>query len=270
MSATYRLIVLDVDGTLVGADRRIPASTLGALRAARERGIRVTLATGRMYASARPFAETIEADAPLILYNGARIENWPNRTVLMATALARPDARRALLLLREFPLHVNLYVGERLFIERVTPAAEASMRKDGVEAHPVGDLVVFLDGVPEEPIKLLIIGSGEVLEAFAQRFRPDEDAYGPELVRSEEEYLEVLPRGVSKGRALLRLCEHLGIEPALVAAFGDNRNDADMLARAGLGVAMATAPPEVRAAARLVAPPGEEGLARVLWEHVLR
>ena len=265
----YRLIVLDVDGTLVGADRRISAPTLEALRAAQARGIRVTLATGRMYASALPFAEAIGADAPLILYNGARIQERGTRAVLMTSTLARQDARRALVLLREFPLHVNLYVGDRLLIEQVTPAAVESMRKDGVEACPVGDLATFLDGTPEDPVKLLIMGPWPDLEAFARRFRA-EGHDGPELVRSEVDYLEVLPRGVSKGRALARLCEHLRMPLAVVVAFGDNHNDAEMIAQAGLGVAMAAAPPEVRARARVVAPPGEDGIARVLWQHVLR
>ncbi len=69
--AGYRLIVLDVDGTLVDRDRRISQATLHALASAQAAGIRVTLATGRMFASARPYSEKIRADAPLILYNGA-------------------------------------------------------------------------------------------------------------------------------------------------------------------------------------------------------
>lgn len=64
----YRLIVLDVDGTLVDHERRISPTTLQALAAAKTAGIRVTLATGRMYASGLPYARTIGADAPLILY----------------------------------------------------------------------------------------------------------------------------------------------------------------------------------------------------------
>lgn len=252
----------------MGADRRIPGCTLEALRAAQQRGIRVTLATGRMYASALPYAEAVGADAPLILHNGARIQERVSRAVLMTSTLPRQDARRALVLLREFPLHVNLYAGDRLLIEKATPAAKESMRKDGVEACPVGGLLAFLDGTPEDPVKLLIVGPSPDLEAFARRFRA-EGHDGPGLVRSEVDYLEVLPRGVSKGRALGRLCEHLNIPLGAVAAFGDNHNDAEMIACAGLGVAMATAPPEVQAQARIVAPPGKDGIARVLWEEVL-
>lgn len=265
----YRLIVLDVDGTLVDRERRISPDTLRALEAAQASGIRVTLATGRMFASALPYARKIRADAPLILYNGARIQDPINGAILYSAHLPRDQALRALRLAQQSGLHANLYLGEHIYIERVSETSRESARKDGVEQVAVGDLVGFLEGRQEDPVKILLIGPGERLEAFAAAYRAGTQDL-PHLVRSEPTYLEILRRGVSKGAALLRLCELVGIPPSAAVAFGDNLNDLEMIQAAGLGVAMGNAHAALKQAARVVAPSNDEdGVAAVLRAHVL-
>ncbi len=272
-NAHYRLIVLDVDGTLVHRERRVSPDTLRALETAQARGIRVTLATGRMYASARPFAERIKADAPLILYNGARIQDPAGGSILYSAHLPRHQAAQGLRLAQQFDVHANLYLGETIYIQRVSDVSRESARKDGVEQVPVGDLVRFLEGQPDDPVKILLIGPGERLEALEAAYRAG--ALGardlPHLVRSEPTYLEILRRGVTKGAALVRLCELLVVPPSAAVAFGDNLNDLEMIQAAGLGVAMGNAHADLKRAAGLVAPSNDEdGVAAVLWTHVLR
>ncbi|MBI2115747.1 MAG: HAD family phosphatase [candidate division NC10 bacterium] len=268
--ARYRLIVLDVDGTLVDRERRISPDTLRALEMAQASGIRVTLATGRMLASASPYARKIRADAPLILYNGARIQDPGSGAILYSAHLPRDQAIRGARLARQFGLHANLYLGEGIYIERVSEISRESARKDGVEQVAVGDLVGFLEGRQDDPVKILLIGPGERLEAFAAAYRAGTQDL-PHLVRSEPTYLEILRQGVTKGAALLRLCELLGIPPSAAVAFGDNLNDLEMIQAAGLGVAMGNANADLKQAARVVAPSNDEdGVATVLRAHVLR
>jgi hypothetical protein len=268
----YQMIVLDVDGTLVDRERRVSPVTLRALDAARARGIRVTLATGRMYASALPYAERIKADAPLILYNGARIQDPARGAILYSRHLTRHQAVRGLRLAQQFDVHANLYLGDRIYIDRVNEVSRESARKDGVEQVSVGDLVRFLGGQPDDPVKILLIGPGERLEGLAAVYRAGgfgaEDL--PHLVRSEATYLEIQPRGVTKGAGLVRLCELLGIPASAAVAFGDNLNDLEMIQAAGLGVAMGNAHAALMRAAMVVAPRNDEdGVAAVLWSHVL-
>lgn len=268
----YRLIAADVDGTLVDDRRQIPPAVREALAEARAAGCRLTLATGRMYASVLPFAEAAGTNAPLILYNGAALVERGSRRVTFRRCLPLADAQLALTLLRRFPLHVNLYAGESLYIERVTAAATESMVKDGVTAQAVGDLVAFLG---EDPVKLLCIGEPVALEAFrvvflAERARRDLPGQMPHLVRSEPTYLEVLPPGVNKGVALAELARQLAIPLEAVVAFGDNLNDAEMLEVAGLGVAVGNAHPDLKARADLVAGTNNEGgMAAVIREVIL-
>lgn len=268
----YRLIAADVDGTLVDDRRQIPPAVREALADALAAGCRLTLATGRMYPSVLPFAEAVATNAPLILYNGAALVERGTRRVTFRRCLPVADARLALSLLTRFPLHVNLYAGDGLYIERVTPVAAESMAKDGVQAEAVGDLVAFLK---EDPVKVLCIGEAVVLEAFRVAFLAERARRGfpgppPHLVRSEPTYLEVLPPGVNKGAALAELARQLGIPLEQVVAFGDNLNDLEMVEAAGLGVAVGNAHPDVKARADLVAGTNNEGgMAAVIREVIL-
>jgi len=140
------------------------------------------------------------------------------------------------------------------------------MVKDTVYAQPVGALMDFLR---EDPVKLLLIGNGTVLEAFRDAYLVGLDD-PPHVVRSEETYLEILARGVSKGEALTAVCQSMGIPLSAVVAFGDSYNDMEMLERAGLGVAMGTSPPAVKArAGHVTAGTREDGVASALWRFVL-
>jgi len=226
-----------------------------------------------MYASARPYAKRIKADAPLILYNGARIQDPTAGWMLFSAQLPRHQAVRGLWLARPFDVHVNLYLGESIYIERVSEISQESARKDGVAQIPVGDLGRFLEGQPDDPVKLLLIGPGKRLDALAAAYRAGGPGPGdlPHLVRSEATYLEIQPPGVAKGTGLVRVCQVLGSPPAAAIAFGDNLNDLEMIQAAGLGVAMGNSHADLKRAARIVAPSNDEdGVAAVLWTHVLR
>ena len=263
----YDLIYFDVDETLVDRERRLLPGTVSALARARRLGARLGLATGRMLASARPYAEAIEAGAPLILYNGCRVQAPLTGEVLYSRELPLALARSALEILRGFDIHCNLYAGDSLYIDSITPRAVASMKKDGVEAEPVGDLVSFLQ---EDPVKLLLIGDGEELERFREEYTRHLPGLGrPELVRSEPTYLEILPAGASKGDALDRISAMTGVPLSRIAAFGDSYNDMEMLEFAGLGVAMGNSPDDVKARADVVTDTNErDGISKAMEEYI--
>lgn len=243
-----RLCYFDVDETLVNPGRNIPKELHDALARCRERGIRLGLATGRKYDSARPYAQAVGADAPLILYNGARIQEPETGEILYDQKLDLPEVVAGLLLVKKHGLHVNLYLDDVIYIERETAVSRESAEKDGVVQKPVGDLAAFLKA---EPTKLLIIGPGEKLMALWAEF--DKQLHRSEVVRSEPTYLEILPAGVSKGAALKKVSKITGVPLSDIAAFGDSNNDIEMLRAAGLGVAVGNALDNVKAAADYVA-----------------
>jgi Cof subfamily protein (haloacid dehalogenase superfamily) len=266
----YRLLVADIDGTLVNAAREITPPVHAAVAAVRARGVRVCLATGRIWPSARRFVEALGADPPVILYNGGMIYDFARDEVWLRTPLPVRHARDVLRILRRHPaVQPHLYVDDRVYVPALTETTRVYQQKDGLRAEPVGDLADWLDAAPgREPMKILIIGERPALEAVAQEV--DALPYPVNHVFSETIYLEILPPGVDKGTALRALAGRLGIEREAIVAVGDNLNDLGMIEYAGLGVAMGHAPEALRARADVVAPTNDDhGLREVIERFML-
>jgi Cof subfamily protein (haloacid dehalogenase superfamily) len=245
----YALVAFDLDGTLLAPDGAVPVATHAFLEEL-GRSARVTLATGRSLASARRYVVDLGITTPVILYHGAVVWDPKTGAPLREHRIPPDLARRALAAALRFPIHPQLYRAVEdptIYVAHLTPPIRAFLARENRKAQAVGDLAPWAD---QGPLKLLFIGDplglGEAEDALRQAV--------PELtvVRSEREYVEVLPPGVCKGEALAWLCVRLGIPLERVVAVGDQPSDLSMIERAGLGVAMAHAPEEVRAKADVV------------------
>jgi Cof subfamily protein (haloacid dehalogenase superfamily) len=261
----YRLLVTDIDGTLVAENQGVPPGVVEAVRRVQARGVRVCVATGRMWDAARPFVEALGADPPAILYNGALVYDFATGRKVWIGRLPRDHARRVLEVLRDFPwVSPLLFVHGQVHAERMTPGVQRFARRDGLTVRVVPR---FAELLTEDPVKILIVGEPEDLALVSQALQ-SLPGIPVNQVFSQADYLEILPPDISKGRALPVLAEHLGVSLGETVAVGDNLNDLTMLQAAGLGVAVEGSPPELLAAARWVCPrPEKEGL-RVLIERV--
>jgi Cof subfamily protein (haloacid dehalogenase superfamily) len=262
----YRLLVTDLDGTLVTSTREITPRVLTVVRAAQQRGVRVCLATGRMWPSTEPFARRLGADPPAILYNGGLVYDFSTSTVLRRVPLPYAAARAVLEMLREFPsVQPHLYVDDRVFASGPSEETDRYSRRNGLLVELVGDLIAFL---PSDAMKILIIGTpGDLAAVLAQIHARSLPVHA---VFSDPTFLEILPQGSSKGTALEFMAQWLRIPLAEVIAVGDNLNDLEMIRAAGLGVAMGNAPPDVQSQADYVtATNDKEGLADVIERFVL-
>lgn len=247
----YELFAFDLDGTLLSPDGKIPEATR-AFVLELGRTARVTLATGRSLASAETYIRELAITTPVILYHGAVVWDPVGGQPIRERYIPPELARRALTVLKRFPVQPQVYrtvADPAVYVARVTPPIQAFLEKERLPVQEVQDLD---EVVATPPLKLLAIGDpsglGEVGETLRRAV--------PELtvVLSEKEYLEVLPPGVSKGEALSWLCQYLGIRPEHVVAVGDQMSDLTMIELAGLGVAMAHAPSELKARASLIIP----------------
>ncbi len=260
------LLVSDIDGTLVAENKAIPPGVVEAVRAAQATGIRVCLATGRMWEAARPFAEALGADPPAILYNGALVYDFAGGRVLWSARLPREAARRLLAVIRSFPrVSPQLYVRGRVFAERRTPYVDLYARRERLAVEIAPDFDALLT---EDPVKILVVGERADLDALSATLAalPGTPV---NQVFSQHDYLEILPADVSKGTALPVLAQAVGVPLERVVAVGDNLNDLTMLQVAGLGVAVEGSPPELLAAADWVCPPPEREGLRVVIERLL-
>jgi len=246
-----QLIALDLDGTLVGRSLLIPARNRLVLRMAMERGCRVTIATGRSLVPTDRFARELGLNAPLILYQGALIQDYRDGTIIHRETLPLPLAREiaAFAAARQWPAQVHDEDGTA-FTTRTNPIAARMQTITGVPAVLVDDLVAWLS---RPPLKFLFIEAPERTLEIIRELRERFDDH-VNVVRSHDFIVEVTAPHVSKGHALAILAARLGIPRVATLAMGDHDNDADMLAWAGLGIAMPNASAAAQAAADIIAP----------------
>jgi Cof subfamily protein (haloacid dehalogenase superfamily) len=265
---SYRLLALDIDGTILANDLVILPEVTEAIGAAQARGIRVTLATGRMYGSTVPYAQRLGIRDPLICYQGGMIRDPLTGEIYEHTTMAGDLAAEAVELLQAAGIFVIAYVDERMCVARRGPELETYLtwHPEGVEVVVVPDVAAHVAAHP--PTKLLFTAPSEVVEREMLRLAAH---FGDRLavIRSHAIFGELTAPGISKGSALKTLAARLGIPREQVVAIGDHENDLPMIAWAGLGLAMGNAIPAVRAAADAVIPSVEE--AGVAWaiEHYL-
>jgi hypothetical protein len=261
------LVVVDLDGTVRSRVLGITAGVRRAVAAAQARGVRVCVATGRMWRSAEPWVKVLGADSPIILYNGGQVLDFATGRTLYERRLPRTAAEGALALVRSVPeVQPLVYAGDRVYAARHHPLADAYAVDDGLTYEVVPSLESVLN---DDAYKLLIIGPRERIEALQDTVRGA--GLPVHAVQSEPVYLEILPLGVSKGSALPALIEAVDTTVEETIAIGDNWNDLEMIEAAGLGVAMGNAPAGVRARAGYVCPNvEEEGVREVIERFVVR
>lgn len=260
-----RLVALDLDGTLLNSQYQLSPKTKQVVQAIRDAGIMVTLATGRMYPSAVPYARELAISLPLITYQGAVIRRLDSPQVLYERLLPLAWARQVIEAAQGAGYAVNAYIDDNLYVSTMSPGAEWYAKTFGVEVHAVGDLAHYL---PKDVQKILVMGSEEDLDAFwktAQK-RWGEHIY---ITKSHPNFLEFMNTEATKGRALRALATQLGTDLSSTLALGDSYNDIEMFGLAGVAVAMENAKPQVKAAADFVAPPNDDDGAALALEELL-
>jgi Cof subfamily protein (haloacid dehalogenase superfamily) len=245
----YKLLLFDLDGTLLTTQREITALNVSTLQKLMAQNMRVGFATGRSLKSVKPFIEKLQPNGPLILFNGARVWDPLGKRYVFEKNLGYDEALVALKLIREFRnIHVNLYVGDEIYIAHRSLRSEESEVKDGVAHSAVGDLALWLEDQKFEPIKMMLIAEPPALEEFAHQFK--QLVKKPcSLIRSEWNYLEIMQEGVSKGGALQAIQENFDIPSSEIIAFGDNLNDMTLIKGCGMGIAMENAHDDLKACA---------------------
>ena len=266
----YKLIALDLDDTLLNEDFKISPRNLKALKEAASQGIGVTIATGRMFRSALPFAQELGVTLPLITYHGALVkEASGEQKVLKETAVPLNLALEILRFGEDEGYHFNIYLDDKLYVKEENENTRYYQWIASIPLETVGGLAGFLEKVRREPTKLTVINREGRIEELQKILQAK---YTPELsiLQSRPHFLEITHRDATKGQALKFLAERGNLSPRQIIAIGDSYNDIDMLQYAGMGVAMGNAPPEVQQAANVVASPNtEDGVALFLEKYIL-
>ena len=264
----YRLIAMDLDDTLLTDELTVSERTREAMRQAVARGVRLTIATGRMFASAQQVARQVGLNVPIITYQGSLVRNLLDGQVLYERFVPVEAAARLYEYCAERRLHLQTYIKDRLFAAADSDKLQAYAVQSDIAYTVTGEFASLVTTSPEQT-KLLIIDEPARLDAM----KPELAAMlGPDvhLTKSKDHYLELLHREGTKGHALRFLADYYGIPLEETIAVGDAWNDREMIEVAGLGVAMANAVPGLKELADYVTlSNNEDGVRHVLEKFVL-
>ena len=245
----YKLIAMDLDGTLNNDRKEIDAPTRSALLRAQDAGARLMLASARPLPGLYRDRDALDLAAHhgiLMAYNGGAIVDAADGRVLSSAAMDMEDARAVLRALEALPVTPILDDGKRFYVtDRRGYKVDYECRNNRMDCVEVANLADRLDFAP---CKLLMSTDPAGIKAVQGRIAgllPP----GLSVVQTAAFYLEVIPASVDKGVGLKSACEALGIDLSETIAFGDSENDIPMLRAAGMGVAMGNATAEVKAAA---------------------
>lgn len=232
--AAVRAVAMDLDHTILPDSLEFSQTLVDAVGRVRAAGIEAIIATGRMFASARPYALQIGITAPVICYQGALVADPVTGDWLLHQPMDVALAHEVIEAVSAAGFHMNVYVDDKLYVEDLNQEAVTYARHARLEAHAVGNLLEWLD---RPTTKIVVVGEPEELDRLQDdlRARFDSRAF---IAKSLPMFLELARPGVSKGAALEFVCGRLGIDPAAVVAFGDGANDVELLETAGLGVAV--------------------------------
>lgn len=262
----YKMIAIDLDGTLLTDELTVSPGTIEAIQKAVEAGAVVTIATGRMFPSAKPFARQLGLNVPLITYQGALIKDVQEKEVMYERLVPADIARRLIDITKEKDLHLQVYQDDILYV-----ATENDYIREYVDAAKVPYTVEpdFSKLAGRGFSKALFIDTDEYIDSLQVELR---QLFGAQakFVKSKAGYLEVTHPEADKGIALLHLAQKLGIDRSEIIGIGDGYNDFELVMAAGLGVAMGNGVDELKEKADYITlSNNEDGIREVIEKFVL-
>ncbi|MDF2636026.1 MAG: Cof-like hydrolase [Pelosinus sp.] len=262
-----KLVAVDMDDTLLDGTLKVSPRTCEAIHKAHEQGVLVTIATGRMFSSAMPFAQELNMQTPIITYNGGMIRSAFTKEMLFHKTIAPNVADRIVALFHDKGWYLQSYINDELYVVERCEKAKYYEKMAGIPAIPLGEEFYSMS---HEPTKMLALAQPhEILEI--QKIINREFAGEVFAATSKPTYLELTHPSVNKGHALGLLAESLNISREEVMAIGDSNNDYPMIEYAGFGVAMGNASDRVKAVAQAVtAHNNAHGVAEAIEKYVLK
>lgn len=272
----YKLIVLDMDGTLLNSNNQVSEANRKVLDMVIKKGIEVAIATGRIYTSARGFAEVLGIYTPIIACNGALIRNYSDLEVVYINPIAHEDIVRVIEICNRYNMYFHIYDVEDMYVEEErfdflvnNYWKDKKRESEQVSIVKVKDMLGYINSTRIQALKFVLIDLEP--ERLSKIRRELETIASIHVDKSWYNNLEVMNKGVSKGAAIGRLGDILNIPKEKIIAFGDNFNDLSMKNYVGTFVAMANGEELVRERADYVtASNDEDGVAEGILKLVLK
>jgi len=268
----YRLLVIDIDGTLINKDSTISPENIEALTLTRDNGITVALSTGRTVTSCRKIIDQLSLDGYHIFFDGALVSDCSNSEHVHIRPIEKTLVREMVDFARTYDIDLELASATQYFTERETWSTKIKRSFFDIETT-VGDLSLPCEREKIIRLDIVVSSAGEEAKAdyfmdhFSGRLRFSQ-AHSPQF--PDVTFINIISLGTSKGEALKALAAHLGVTLEESAAVGDWVNDISLLSTAGFGIAMGNAHDDLKAIADYVTLSVEEhGLAAAIRKFLL-
>ncbi|MDN3610102.1 Cof-type HAD-IIB family hydrolase [Vibrio ostreicida] len=267
----YKLIALDMDGTLLTSDRSISQRTKTAIRKAREQGVKIVLASGRPPEGMRQKLTELDIegnDEYIVTYNGSLATSVGSGVIIHQAYIDGKRAKKVAAFAKEIGLYCHAFSTEYgLITPKNNPYTRLESDVNQISVSEF-DFSSLEDNHPI--IKAMIVGEPEKIKHLTQAIPHSLKALFT-IVQSAPFFLEFLSLESNKGLGVKAIADSLNIHASEVISIGDAENDHHMIEYAGLGVAMENAMENTKAIADCITSSNDEhGVAKIIEAHVLR
>ena len=266
----YKVLALDMDGTLLNSNKVISSKTKEALHKAKDNGVKIVLASGRPIDGLKKYLKELDLihDNQYVLsYNGCLVQETKSEKIIHEMGLKGKDLHDIYKLSLELGVNIHAFSPERgLITPKISKYTEVEAELNGIDINVCDFNKIKED---ESIIKIMFIDEAEILDRVLKEI-PKElfDRYN--IVKSTPYFLEFINKNGNKGVGLHALAKHMNITNKEIIACGDAANDLEMLEYAGFGVAMGNAIKEIKEASSFVTSSNnEDGIARVINKYIL-
>jgi Cof subfamily protein (haloacid dehalogenase superfamily) len=262
-----KLIVVDLDGTLLSDDHTLSEKNKQALLDATAAGVPVVLATGKTRKSAESLIAALNLNTPGVFVQGLVIYN-ADGTLRYQQTLEAATARRVITFAEDRGFGTLVYSGNRILIKAPDSRMDEITKYGEPQPELVGPIVNILTSTPIH--KVCFYGDDRRIKALRWQLEQQVGGQVAFTMSHVAHLLEVLPPGASKGKGVRLVAQEMGILPEHVMAIGDGENDLEMIKFAGLGIAVENAAPLLKQAAKVVVSSNNAaGVAEAIERYVL-
>jgi Cof subfamily protein (haloacid dehalogenase superfamily) len=262
----FKMIAIDIDGTLLNKDKKILFETKQDIKEAYNKGVIICICTGRAYPATKKYVDELGLDIPLILYNGSRIIMNNGEKIIFNKTIDKEVSNGVFDIINMNDGTCCFWKEDTLYFNKNNEYTVYYENLTGIKPTIIND---YDENLFTNINKFLWFDTPENLEFIKNNIL--NNVVGIDCFKSQNNILEIVPKGINKGEAIKFLANYYNIDISEVIAVGDDENDISMIMAAGLGVAMENAKDCVKEAADFITLSNEEnGVGKVICEFMLK
>ena len=262
---TFKLFAIDIDGTLITNNKKILAETKQDIIKAYKKGVIICICTGRAYPAAKRYIDELDLDIPLILYNGSRIIMNNGKEIVFNKTIDKEVSNGVFDIINMNDGTCCFWKDDTLYFNKNDEYTAYYEKLTGIKPAIIKD---YDESLFTNINKFLWFDTPENLQFIKNNIL--NNVAGIDCFKSQNNILEIVPKGINKGEAIKFLANYYNIDISEVIAVGDDENDISMIMAAGLGVAMGNARSCVKEVADYITLSNEEnGVGKVINKFIL-